>query len=88
VLKHNMDIHRDRFSETPEQPYPRMDLSNPNLDFVSMALGMGVSGQRASTLSEIQNAVTAATAENGPYVIEIEISGKGEGDERPEITGR
>ena len=88
VLKHNMDIHRDRFLETPEQPYPRMDLANPNLDFVAMASGMGVAGQRVSSTTQIADAVALATAANGPYLIEIEVSGKGQGDSRPEILGR
>ncbi|MGR8948662.1 MAG: thiamine pyrophosphate-binding protein [Gammaproteobacteria bacterium] len=88
VLKHNMDIHRDRFLETAEQPYPRMDLANPHLDFVAMAAGMGVPGRRASTIVEIQHAASEAVAADGPYVIEIEVSGKDQGDSRPEIVGR
>lgn len=88
VLKHNMDIHRDRFSETPEQPYPRMDLANPNLDFIAMAEGMGIAGQRVSTVAEIKNAALEAVTVQGPYMIEIAVSGKGQGDARPEIVGR
>ena len=88
VLKHNMDIHRDRFLETPEQPYPCMDLAKPNLDFGAMAAGMGVPGQRVSTPAQITEAVGKAIAIEGPYILEIEVTGKGQGDSRPEITGR
>jgi hypothetical protein len=44
ILKHNMDTYRQRFDANSNQDYPRMNLENPNMDFVSIAQGMGVPG--------------------------------------------
>ncbi len=75
VLKHNMDTHRARFDENPEQPYPHMDLASPGLQFVELARGMGVAASSAATQAEIR-AQAAAASRDGPYVLELVISGK------------
>ena len=75
VLKHNMDTHRHRFDENPEQPYPHMDLSAPTLRFVDLARGMGVAAGSAATPDEIRQQAAAA-AGGGPYLLELVIAGK------------
>ncbi|MGR9091511.1 MAG: thiamine pyrophosphate-binding protein [Gammaproteobacteria bacterium] len=75
VLKHNMDTHRHRFDENPEQPYPHMDLSAPTLRFVDLARGMGVAAGSAATPDEIREQAAAA-AGGGPYLLELVIAGK------------
>ena len=47
VLKHNLDVYRQRFDAQSDRPYPHMDLTDPVLGFVEMARGMGVQGRRA-----------------------------------------
>jgi len=47
-----------------------LDLDRPNLDFVSLARGMGVPGQRIEDVADLQRAMAAAMEEPGPYLIE------------------
>ncbi len=47
-----------------------LDLSNPDLDFVKMAQGMGVDAGRATTAEEFNNLFAAAMSEQGPMLIE------------------
>ena len=47
-----------------------LDLDRPELDFVSLARGMGVPGRRVEDAAELRAAIAAAMAEPGPYLIE------------------
>ena len=47
-----------------------LDLDKPDLDFVKIAAGMGVEGQRVTTAEELAQALTAALSRRGPYLIE------------------
>jgi benzoylformate decarboxylase len=76
VLKHNLDIYRQRFDVASNKPYPHMDLTAPGLDFAAMASGMGVRGELVSEPEAIAPALEAAFAGRQPFVIEIVISGK------------
>jgi benzoylformate decarboxylase len=76
VLKHNLDIYRQRFDVASNKPYPHMDLTNPTLNFPDMARGMGVAGEVVEDPAEIGAAMGRALAASAPYVIEILISGK------------
>ena len=76
VLKHNLDIHRQRFDAPSDQPYPHMDLVDPTLDFIGMAEGMGVTATRAESIDQIQNAAAAFLAGDGPHLLEIAVAGK------------
>ena len=48
----------------------QLDISNPNLDFVSMSRGMGVPATRATTCDEFLAALEQAFANPGPHLIE------------------
>lgn len=50
-----------------------LDLGNPDLDWVSLARGMGVSASRATTAEEFNRALAASLAEPGPSLIEAVI---------------
>ena len=76
VLKHNLDIHRQRFDAPSDQPYPHMDLANPTLGFARMAEGMGVIASRAETTDDIKKAATAFLSGDGPHLLEIAVAGK------------
>ncbi len=76
ILKHNMDIYRQRFDTLSNKPYPHMDLTSPQLDFPAMAQGMGMCAEAVATPGEIAGALQRAFAANAPYLLEIEISGK------------
>jgi acetolactate synthase-1/2/3 large subunit len=47
-----------------------LDLTGPELDFVSLARGMGVPGTRATTAEELVVQLQHALAEPGPHLIE------------------
>jgi acetolactate synthase I/II/III large subunit len=57
-----------------ERPGPKalgmLDLSRPDLDFVSLAAGMGVEAARATTADELVVRLERAIAEPGPHVVE------------------
>ena len=76
ILKHNLDTYRQRFDANSNQDYPKMDLDNPALDFVTIAKGMGVPGGMISRPDELAAAVEAAFAAPGPHLIAVQIEGK------------
>ena len=49
---------------------PGLDL--PGLDFVALAAGYGVEGRRVETAAELDEALAAAFASDGPNLIEVE----------------
>ena len=76
ILKINMDIYRERFGIPAERPYPHMNLTEPELDFVEMAAGMGVPGRKIEDPAEVEEAVREAFATGGPYVLDVIIGGR------------
>ena len=76
ILKHNLDIYRQRFGIASQAPYAHMDLATPALGFVEMAAGMGVAGTRIADPAAIGPVVRAAFAGRRPYLVEIAIEGK------------
>ena len=76
VLKHNLDIYRQRFDAATDKPYPHMDLGGPALGFVELAAGMGVPGVRVDKPDDLAGALAAAFAAGGPRIVEIAIEGK------------
>ena len=47
-----------------------LDLSDPRLDFVHLATGLGVNASRATTAEELADQLTTAYTEPGPHLIE------------------
>jgi acetolactate synthase-1/2/3 large subunit len=47
-----------------------LDLSRPDLDFVGLARGMGVPGERVDTMDDFNKAVARGLATPGPYLVE------------------
>jgi benzoylformate decarboxylase len=76
ILKLNMNRYRRSIQIAPGRPYPFMDLTEPALDFVTIAHGMGVAGQRVTRPDDIQPVVTAALALGTPYVVEVQTEGR------------
>jgi benzoylformate decarboxylase len=76
VLKHNLDIYRQRFDAESNRPYPHMDLGGPTLGFVEMAAGMGVAGERVGEPDQLAAALKTALSADAPYLIEVAIEGK------------
>jgi benzoylformate decarboxylase len=76
ILKLNMNRYRRALHIPPDRPYPCMDLTNPPLDFIEIARGMGVAGQRVTRPDDIQPAVREALARHAPYVLEVMTEGR------------
>ena len=65
----NMELSRVG-AEAGDKAKEMLDISRPDLDFVSLANGMGVSATRATTAEEFVTQLEAAFATKGPTVIE------------------
>ena len=50
-----------------------LDLGRPNLDWVSLARGMGVEGSRVETLDGFADVFRSAVGRRGPFLIEMVI---------------
>ncbi len=50
-----------------------LDLDRPDLDWVSLARGMGVAGTRVETMEDFNKSFADALATRGPYVIEVAL---------------
>jgi acetolactate synthase-1/2/3 large subunit len=48
-----------------------LDLSNPTLDWVQLAQGMGVEASRATTAEALADQLAAAFKSHGPHLIEV-----------------
>jgi len=66
-----LNAELDRTGAAPSKEAERLfDLSNPELDFVSIATGMGVPAERVDDAGALAKALEAAYAEPGPKLIE------------------
>ncbi len=69
----NMELRRAAGAEPGPKARELVDLSRPGLDFVSIARGMGVPGERATTAEEFTGALRRALAEPGPHLVEAVV---------------
>ena len=79
ILKQNIVAYwRDlglSLNEFPAGFPPPFDIREPNLDFVSLARGLGVPGCRVSQTAEMAGAITAMLDHDGPFLIELVLEG-------------
>jgi benzoylformate decarboxylase len=75
ILKQNMDRFRQFFGVAHHDGYPFMDLTDPHIDFVSLAAGFGVPGQKIERPDQIGPALEAAVAAQGPYLLDAILEG-------------
>ena len=58
-------------------PGPRavdmLTIGRPDLDWVSMAKGMGVEGMRAKDCDQLVKGLTAGLRSQGPYLVEVAL---------------
>jgi benzoylformate decarboxylase len=76
ILKHNIDVYRQKFEIASQEPYAHMDLIGPALGFIEMAAGMGVAGTRVTKADDVADAIKAAFASRKPHLVEIAIEAK------------
>ncbi|MEE9612408.1 MAG: thiamine pyrophosphate-binding protein [Desulfatiglandales bacterium] len=76
ILKYNMNRYRRTQKIAPRgQPYPFMDLTDPPLDFVEIAHGMGIDGKLITKPDDIKEALREALSIDRPYILEVRTEG-------------
>ncbi|MGO8916197.1 MAG: acetolactate synthase large subunit [Stellaceae bacterium] len=70
----NVELKRVGATGRGPKALAMLDLSNPVLDWVSLAQGMGVEASRAATAEEFADQFAAAMAGRGPRLIEAVLS--------------
>jgi benzoylformate decarboxylase len=71
IIKSGTRAQKGRAYET--DTYLGMDLVSPEIDFVSLARGLGVAAASASTPDELQTALKQAAAHDGPFLIDCKL---------------
>jgi len=71
----NMELHRVGADGGGTRARRLLDLTDPVLDFVALATGMGVPACRVETAEELTNALARSFAEPGPSLIEVPLAG-------------
>lgn len=66
----NMELQRTGAGAAGSRARRMLDLSDPDIDFVALAGGLGVPAQRAATADEFATAFSRAVATPGPSLIE------------------
>ena len=66
----NIELERVGAEKAGPKAKSQLDLSQPPLDFVSMAKGMGLPAQRVKTSRQFNNAFKKAIREPGPHLID------------------
>jgi acetolactate synthase-1/2/3 large subunit len=69
----NLELSRVGAGAGGPKAHDMLDISRPDLDFVSLATGMGVPATRATTAEEFTTQLEAALAHEGPNLIEAII---------------
>jgi acetolactate synthase-1/2/3 large subunit len=68
-----MELQRVGAQASGDAAKSLLDLSRPDLDFVSLAAGMGVPASRAATAEDLAAQLGRALAEPGPHLIEAVV---------------
>ena len=76
ILKYNMNRFRAIAGvEGRGGSYRHLDLTDPDIDYVSVARGLGVEGRRVTEAEEIAEAVAEAFASGAPRLLELVVDG-------------
>jgi thiamine pyrophosphate-dependent acetolactate synthase large subunit-like protein len=83
LLQINLLAYWNERGMTPREYPLSFDLSEPLLDFVDLARGMGMPGARVETVDQVGPAIREALEHKGPFLLDVIL----EGDVRPELVG-
>ena len=72
----NFELGRVGAEGSGERAAALFDLSNPELQFATLARGMGVPAWRVTTIAELHDRLSQALAEPGPHLIEVVLPGR------------
>lgn len=68
-----VELRRAGVEQISDKARSMIDLDRPELDWVSLAKGMGVPGVRVETVAELAHELTIALQEAGPHLIEVRL---------------
>jgi benzoylformate decarboxylase len=71
IIKSGTRAQKGRAYET--DTYLGMDITGPEIDFVSLANGLGLGAATASTPDDVRGALTQALAHDGPFLIDCRL---------------
>ena len=69
----NIELQRVGAEGAGPKAKSQLDLTSPDLDFVSLAKGFGVPAARVEAAEELTDALDRAVAEDGPHLIEAVV---------------
>jgi acetolactate synthase-1/2/3 large subunit len=69
----DVELRRAGVEQISEKARAMIDLQQPDLDWASLAQGMGVPGVRVETPEALAQELTRALAEDGPHLIEVRL---------------
>lgn len=72
IIKSGTRAQKQRAYET--DTYIGMDITQPEVDFVSLARGLGLGAASVATPAELEAAVRAAVVHDGPFLVDCRIS--------------
>lgn len=71
IIKSGTKAQKQRAFET--DTYIGMDIVDPEVDFVSLARGLGLDGAVAASPAELDEAMKAATSHDGPFLLDCKL---------------
>ena len=71
----NIEMQRVGVENPSDKAKSLLDLSNPTIDWVNIANGMGMPASRVKTVAEFDSAIAEAMAHRGPRLIEVILPG-------------
>ena len=75
----NIELERVGADKAGPKAKAQLDISQPNIDFVSIAKGMGMPAVRATTAEEFNEALLKAFQQKGPYLIDAVVPSEYQG---------
>ncbi|MEW5736732.1 MAG: acetolactate synthase large subunit [Thermodesulfobacteriota bacterium] len=75
----NIELQRVGAEKIGPKAKSQLDLSQPAIDFVALAMGMGMPAQKAETADEFNRALEKAFSEPGPHLIDAIVPNEYEG---------
>ena len=70
----NVELSRLKAGEPTDKTRSMFDLSNPSLDWVSLAKGLGVSAVKVHTVEQFREQFEQSMRKKGPFLIEVIVS--------------
>ncbi|MDT0306630.1 thiamine pyrophosphate-binding protein [Streptomyces sp. DSM 44917] len=74
LLDLNIEQYWRELGITPHDPPAAFDLTRPEIGFTELAASLGVPGRRVDKPDEVEAAVEAMWAHDGPYLIDLAVS--------------